>query len=60
VTEAALDFHSSVWDVHPFNATLEVGLGAQLGYCLVGALVGRSLGSGRAEKLVQAGNGTTA
>jgi hypothetical protein len=58
VIEAARDFHSSVWDVHPFNATLEVGTAAQIGYCLIGALVGRSLGSALRGASAPAGNAT--
>jgi len=50
VIATAHEFHSSIWDVHPFNATLEVGTGAQMGYCLLGALIGRTLGSARAAR----------
>ena len=53
VIEAAREFHSSIWDVHPFNSTLEVGTAASVGYCLIGALIGRSLGSVLKRKPVQ-------
>ena len=45
VLQAAHDFHTSVFDVHPFNATLEVGVAALVGYCLVAAMIGRAIGS---------------
>jgi hypothetical protein len=47
VIECVLAFHSSVWDVRPFNAMLEVGTAALIGYCLIGAMVGRKLGLAR-------------
>jgi hypothetical protein len=50
VIGAALTFHSSIWDVRPFNAPLEIGMGAQIGYCLIGSLLGRSLGGRLARR----------
>jgi len=51
VLEAARDFHTSVFDVHPFNSTLEVGMAAQVGYCLVAAMIGRVIGSMQRTRL---------
>lgn len=59
VVHAARTFHSSVWDVHPFNATLEVGTAALVGYCLIGAMIGRSLGSAGGDTAARARNAAT-